>query len=462
MTSTVRPRIVVVGAGFAGLTVARKLADEPVDVLVIDRNNFHVFWPLLYQIGTAALEATEIAYPVRTAFRGKPNLRFQMGEVRELYPSRKVLVVDDRELHFDMLVLALGSSPFFFGIPGAEEHSFPLKTLDDGLELRNQILSRFELAVTEPDAGRRRELLTFVIVGAGATGVEFAGALAELIRSLLKKDYPELAKDAARVILLEALDRVLLEFPDKLGAYAHERLEKMGVEVCLGAKVTEVTATHVCLEDGTRIRTETVVWSAGVRGHPMAEEWGLPTTPKGTVRVEPTLRVEEWPNLYAIGDLAHMEQDGKPLPGIAPVANQQAEHAAANLLRQLRGEPLEPFVYRDPGRLAVIGRNKGVAEVRGRSFTGFPAWALWAGVHLFKVVGVRNKLQLTLNWLQDYFLAERAVRLVFPYHEVADVVEETPPRQTRPVREAPSQLRPKTRQRPRHAPSSRGRSRGEE
>jgi NADH:ubiquinone reductase (H+-translocating) len=461
MSSTVRPRVVVVGAGFAGLTVARELADAPVDVLLLDRNNFHVFWPLLYQIGTAALEATEIAYPVRSVFRKQPNVRFQMGEVRELYPARKVLVVEDRELHYDVLVLALGSAPFFMGIPGAEEHAYPLKTLDDGLELRNQILSRFELAVAEPEAVRRRELLTFVIVGAGATGVEFAGALAELIQSLLRKDYPELPRDAARVILLEALDKVLFEFPEELGAYARERLERMGVRVCLGAKVTEVEPTGVCLEDGTRIRTETVVWSAGVRGHPLAERWGLPTSPKGTVLVDPDLRVQNWPNLYAIGDLASFEQDGKPLPGIAPVANQQAEVAAANIVRQLRGEPLEHFVYEDPGRLAVIGRNKGVAEVRGRKFTGFPAWALWAGVHLFKVEGVRNKLQLTLNWLQDYLFAERAVRLVFPYHEVADVIEETPARTTRPVREAPELLRPGTTAKPRRAPSPRRRDRTE-
>jgi NADH:ubiquinone reductase (H+-translocating) len=442
MEPPVRPRVVIVGAGFGGLTAARELGGAPVDVVLIDRNNFHVFWPLLYQIGTAGLEATEIAYPVRTAFRKHRNVRFQMAEVRELYPARKVLVVDDREMHFDVLVLALGSSSFFFGIPGAAENAYPLKTLEDGLELRNQILSRFELAVVEGDPGRRRELLSFVIVGAGATGVEFAGALAELIKSLLRKDFRELARDAARVILLEALDRVLLEFPEELGAYAQEQLERMGVEVRLGAKVTEVTPTAVCLEDGTRIRTETVVWSAGVRGHPLAEEWGLPTTPKGTVPVEPTLQVQDWPNIYAVGDLASLEQDSKPLPMVAPVAMQQAKTAAANILRQLRGEPLEPFVYREPGRLAVVGRNKGVAEVRGRKFTGFPAWAVWAGVHFFKVVGVRNKLQLVLNWMQDYLFAERAVRLVFPYHEVADVIEETPPASKPAEPEAPSLLQP--------------------
>jgi NADH:ubiquinone reductase (H+-translocating) len=441
----VRPRVVVVGAGFGGLTAARALASAPVDVLLLDRNNFHVFWPLLYQIGTAALEATEIAYPVRTALRGHPSMRFRMLDARALYPARKVIVAGEQEIHYDLLLLALGSSPFFFGIPGAAEHAYPLKTLDDGMELRNQILSRFELAVAAVDEKHRRELLTFVIVGAGATGVEFAGALAELIRSLLRRDYPDLAENAASVILLEALDRVLVEFPPELGAYAHRRLERMGVEVRLGATVTEVTETGVCLKDGTRIRTETVVWSAGVRGHPLAERWGLPTTAKGTVRVDSTLQVEGWPSIYAIGDLAALEQDGEPLPMIAPVAQQQAETAARNVVRQLRGKPLERFTYQDPGRLAVIGRNKGVAQVWGRDFTGFPAWLLWAGVHLFKVEGIRNKLQLLLNWVQDYLFAERAVRLVFPYHEVADVVEETPAPPGLPEGRPPSLLRPRAR-----------------
>lgn len=418
-------RVVIVGAGFGGLWTARALADEDVDVLVLDRNNYHVFWPLLYQIGAAQVEATQIAYPVRSILRKHENLRFRMEEVRGLDPRRKVLLADRREIAYDVLVLALGSTPHYFGIPGAEEHAFALKTLDDGLELRNQILSRFELATKEPDPERRQRLLTFVIVGAGTTGVEFAGALMELVRSLLRRDYAELQGVSASVIVVEALDRVLSEFPPDLGAYARERLERMGVEIRLGAKVAAVEAGVVRLEDGTEIATDTVVWSAGVRGHPLAEACGLPTTEKGTVRVEPTLQVEGVPDVFAIGDLAHFEQDGAPLPMIAPVATQQAETAAANVLRRLRGEPLERFRYHDPGRLATIGRNKAVAQVRGRSFTGFPAWLLWAGVHLGKLIGFRNRLLVFVNWLQDYVFYERAVRLVMPFHEVEDVVEES-------------------------------------
>lgn len=417
------PRVVILGAGFGGLWAARALGGEPVDVLVLDRNNFHVFWPLLYQVGAAEIEATDVAYPVRTVLARHPNLRFQMADVRELDTERKVVRAAGREIPYDVLVLALGSAPHFLGIPGAREHSYPLKALDDGLELRNQVLSRFERAAVEADPERRRRMLTFVIVGGGTTGVEFAGALRELIRSLLRRDYRELESECTGVVLVEALPSLLTEFPAELGRYARDRLAGMGVELRLGAKVEEILPTGVRLEGGGTINTETVVWSAGVRGHPLAERWGLPTTPKGTVPVDATLRVEGHPEIFAVGDLAHLEQDGSPLPMIAPVATQQARTAAANVLRQLRGEPLEEFRYRDPGRLATIGRNKAVAQVRGRTFTGFPAWALWAGAHLGKLIGFRNRLLVLVNWLDDYLFQRRAIRLVMPFHEVADVVE---------------------------------------
>lgn len=424
MQQDANARVVIVGAGFGGLWLARELGGEPVEALVLDRNNFHVFWPLLYQVGAAEIDATEVAYPVRTVLSKHSNLRFQMAEVRGLDTERRVVRAAGREIPYDVLVLALGSAPHFLGIPGAREHSFPLKALDDGLELRNQVLSRFERAATEPDPERRRRMLSFVIVGGGTTGVEFAGALRELIRSLLRRDYRELESVCTGVILVEALDSLLAEFPPELGAYARDRLAGMGVDVRLGTKVEEILPAGVRLEGGGTLETDTVVWSAGVRGHPLAEAWGLPTTRKGTVRVEPTLQVQGHPEIFAVGDIAHLEQDGSPLPMIAPVATQQGRTAARNVLRKLRGEPLEEFRYRDPGRLATIGRNKAVAQIRGRSFTGFPAWALWAGAHLGKLIGFRNKLLVLVHWLDDYLFYQRAIRLVMPFHEVADVVEE--------------------------------------
>ena len=419
-----RQQVVIVGAGFGGLWTARALADGPADVLLLDRNNFHTFWPLLYQVGAAEIEATEIAYPVRSALRKHSNVRFQMAEAEELDTDQRILRTRAREIPYDILVLALGSTPHFFGVPGGDRHAFPLKTLDDGLELRNRILSRFELAAAEPNRQHRRRLLTFVIVGGGTTGVELAGALAELIRSLCRRDYTELRGEPASVIIVEALDTLLAEFPADLGSYARTRLTRMGVQVRLSTKVDEVTRDSVRLADGGVIETETVIWTAGVRGHPLAKAWGLPTSPKGTVVVEATLQARGVPHVYVVGDLAHLEQDGAPLPMIAPVAIQQAKIAARNIVRELRGGRLESFRYREPGRLAVIGRNKAVAQIKGRTLTGFLAWVLWAGTHIAKLIGFRNKLLVLINWLTDYLFYERAVRLVLPFHEVSDVTDD--------------------------------------
>lgn len=421
-----RPRIVIVGAGFGGLWAARALSGSPVDVLLLDRNNFHAFWPLLYQVGAAEIDAPEIAYPVRAIFRKHRNLRFVMAEVRGLDVENRRVFIDGGEVAYDRLVLAPGSSSHFFDIPGAREHSFPLKTLDDGLEIRNQILSRFELALRQSDDAPRRRMLTFVIVGGGPTGVEFAGAVMELIRTPLRKDFPELDFGEVSVLLLEALDTLLQGFEPRLGEYALERLRRMGVVVRTGTTVSELTPTFVTLEGGETIATETVVWTAGVQGNPAAREWGLPVTKKGTVEVEPSLRVRGYPEIFAAGDIVHFEQDGSPLPMVAPVATQQGELVAANILRDLRGEPLEPFRYRDPGMMATIGRNKAIAQIRGRSFTGYPAWLLWVVVHIAKLIGFRNKLFVLINWAADYFFFERFVRLILNYERVGDVVQDGP------------------------------------
>lgn len=407
-----RPRVVIVGAGFGGLWAAHTLARAPVDVLLIDRNNYHTFLPLLYQVAAAELEPEEIAYPVRGILRRLPDAEFAMAEVQEVDFDRRVVKANVSTVPYDFLILATGSVSHFFDVPGAAEHAFSLKTLKEGIALRNHILTCFECTVREPDVARRRALLTFVIVGGGPTGVEFAGALAELIHGPLVRDYPGLNFQEVRVVLLEAQASLLPGLPASLQAYAVRRLERMGVEVRLRLPVSAVTPQTVHLKDGRLIPTETVIWTAGVRGDPKAQAWGLPAIRNGRVPVAFTLQVPGHPEVYVVGDLAYVEEQGRPLPMVAPVALQQGQTAAHNIIRQISGQPPEPFRYRDRGTMVTIGRNAGVAHLFGRSLIGFPAWVVWLSVHLFNLIGFRNRLFVMLNWAWDYFLYERAVRLI--------------------------------------------------
>lgn len=409
-----RPRVAIVGAGFGGLWAARTLVRYPVEVLLIDRNNYHSFLPLLYQVAAAELEPEEIAYPVRSILWKLPNARFILADAKRVDVARRVVETDGRTISYDFLILATGSVSHFFGVPGAGQHAFPLKTLEEGVALRNHILCCFERAVHEPDPSRRRRALTFAIVGGGPTGVEFTGALAELIRGPLVKDYPTLDFREVRVALLEARESLLPELPERLRTYALARLGRMGVEVRLRAMVSQITGEAVHLTEGTVIRAETVVWTAGVRGDPLAQAWGLPIARAGRVAVLPTLQVPGHREVYIIGDLAHVEEGGHPLPMIAPVAIQQGVAAARNVARQIAGQDPLPFHYRDPGTMVTIGRNAGVVHLRGRAFVGFPAWVLWLSVHLFNLIGFRNRLFVLVNWAWDYLFYERAVRLILP------------------------------------------------
>ncbi len=409
-----RPRVVIIGAGFAGLWAARTLACSDLEVLLVDRNNYHTFQALLYQVAAAELEPEGIAYPVRSILRPWPNVRFLLGEVREVDLAARLVRTTTAEVTYDLLLLALGSQTNFFGLPGAAEHAFPLKTLEQAIALRNQILCTFEAAAHEPDPAERGRYLTFAIVGGGATGVEFAGALAELIRGPLAKDYPTLDLDRARVLLLEAGDRLLPGMPERLQEYARERLRRMGVEVHLRSPVRRVEEGAVHLESGLVLPTATTVWAAGVRGHAAAGRWGLPTVRGGRVPVERTLQLLGHPEVYIVGDLAYLEEEGRPLPMLAPVAIQQGVAAARNILRQAAGQEPRPFRYRDPGTMATIGRNAAVVDLPGRTFTGFPAWVLWLAVHLVRLIGFRNRLLVLVNWAWDYFFFERAVRLILP------------------------------------------------
>ncbi len=440
------------GAGFGGLWAARALARSSAEILVVDRNNYHTFLPLLYQVGAAELEPEAIVYPIRSILRKMRNADFHLGDVREIDFTARIVrtspvppfdrlmarqarhpersrgaapsQVEGRpqdgasaaSIPYDYLILALGSTAHFFGVPGAEEHAFRLKTLDDGIRLRNHILRCFERAACLPpgEVDRGEPWLTFAIVGGGPTGVEFAGALAELVRHPLRRDFPHLDWRAARVVLLEAADGLLPGWPDSLRRYAALRLEKIGVEVRLQATVQEVEPHVVRLKDGTGLPTETVVWTAGVQGDPQARAWGLATGKSGRVKVLPTLQVPDHPEVYVLGDLAYVEQDGQPLPMIAPAAIQQGWAAAENILRQMKGQAPRPFRFRDPGMMATVGRNAAVADLRGHTFTGFLAWLIWLAVHLFKLIGFRNRMMVMLAWAWDYFLFERVVRLILP------------------------------------------------
>ena len=407
------PRVVIVGAGFGGLWAARALARTHWKVVLIDRNNYHTFLPLLYQVAAAEVEPEEIVYPVRSILRPLRNVDFVLAEAATVDFTARVVETSLGAIPYDYLILALGSTTHFFGVPGAAEHAFTLKTLDDGIRLRNHILCCFERAAPLRLA-ERRQRLTFTIVGGGPTGVEFAGALAELLRGPLRRDHAQLDFREARVVLLEARDTLLPGLPERLGHYALQRLRAMGVEVRVSAVVSQIEAESVRLKDVTVLPTETVVWTAGVRGEPAAGAWGLPTDPNGRVLVLPTLEVSGAPGVYVVGDVALLEDARHPLPMIAPVAIQQGAAAAENIRRREAGQDPLPFRYQDRGMMATIGRNAAVAYLAGRTFTGFPAWLVWLGVHLYNLIGFRNRLFVLINWAWDYFLYERTVRLILP------------------------------------------------
>jgi len=414
MTTEGRPRVVIVGAGFGGLWAARALARAPVEVLLLDRNNYHTFLPLLYQVAAAELEPEDIVQPVRSILRNVPNAAFGLTDVQGIDFAARQVQTAQRAIPYDFLILAAGSTSHYFGVPGAAEHAFPLRTLEQGIALRNQILCCFERAMHETDTQRRQRLLTFVIVGGGPTGVEFAGSLIELVRGPMARDYPALDFREVRVVLLEAASQLLSALPERLSAYAMTRLRAMGVQVNLGAKVSGVTAEAVQLGDDAVIPTMTVVWTAGMRGATLAGPWELPTARNGQALTLPPLQTPDHPEVYIVGDLAYVEQDGRVLPMVAPVAIQQGEWAARNIARQVAGQSPLPFRYRDRGTMVTIGRNSAVTCLAGRAFTGFPAWVLWLGVHIANLIGFRNRLLVLINWAWDYLFYEHAVRLILP------------------------------------------------
>ena len=407
------PKVIVVGAGFGGLRVARGLAGVEADVLVIDRHNYHCFQPLLYQVATAGLEPEEIAYPVRRILRDIPNVRFRMTTVTGLDLEHRQLLTDVGAVPYDYLVLATGSVTNYFGHDELKERALSLKDLNGAVSLRNHLLDCFEQAIGEKDLQRRAALLTFVVVGGGPTGVEFAGALAELIRLVLAHDYAGLDVKDARVVLAEAGPNLLAPVAGDLQKAALRALHQKGVEIRLASPVESFDGKTVVLSNGEALATETFVWTAGVRPSGLAAEMGLPLVRGGRVNVSPTLQVEGMDNVYAIGDLAGLEgADGRVLPMLAPVAVQQGELVAQNVQRQIEGRPLLRFTYHDKGTMATIGRNAAVCQIGNLHLTGFPAWVAWLVVHLLQLISFRNRMLVLINWIWDYLFFDRAVRLI--------------------------------------------------
>lgn len=427
--SSALPHVVVVGAGFGGLRAARRLANLPVRVTVIDRNNYHLFQPLLYQVASAGLSAADIAFPVRSVLRRQRNARFLLAEVQQVDLANRRLLTSAGEVSYDFLILAVGGQTHYFGQERLARHAFGLKTLADADGIRNHVLSLFERASRESDPRRRAAMLTFVVAGGGPSGVETAGALAELIRLGLSRDFPNMDVSGARVALLEAADCLLPAMPPDLQAAAEKALQSKGVEIWLGARVESYDGQTIKLANGETLPARTLIWAAGIRAVDLAQNLPVEHAAAGRVRVQPTLQLPGFPEVFLIGDAAYLEDEsGKPLPMVAPVAMQQADAAVENLRRLLSGEPLRSFRYRDPGMMATIGRNQAVARLGRLRLRGFLAWLMWVAVHVFQLIGIRNRLVVMINWVWDYFLYERALRLIqSPPETGRGIQQEAPP-----------------------------------
>jgi NADH dehydrogenase len=407
-------RIVVVGAGFGGLAVARALKGEPVDVVVVDANNFHTFQPLLYQVASAGLDADDIAYPARGIFRRQRNVDVRMARVASVDLERRVVHLSrGAPLEYDHLVLAAGAVTATYGVEGVEEHAFGLKSLDDAIALRSHIIERFEEAAVRPEIVEDGAL-TVVVCGGGATGVELSGSLAELFQKVFARDFRDLDIRQAQVVLVEAADRLLGSFTPKSSDRAYRTLVARGVRVILGVGVEKVDATSVHLADGRSILAHTLVWAAGVEASPLAGSLGVETTRGGRLVVEADLSLAGHPEVFAVGDIAASPgPDGRPLPQVAQVAIQGGRHVARQILRRRTGQQTEPFRYKDKGSMATIGRHDAVTELpNGWRFWGPVGWLAWLGLHLVYLMGFRNRANVLVNWAWNYLTYDRASRIL--------------------------------------------------
>lgn len=407
------PQIVVVGAGFAGINAVRALGkNSSFEITLIDRRNYHLFQPLLYQVATAGLSPAEIATPIRSIFSDYPGVHVILENVRSVDPKRNRIQTGAGEIEYDFLILACGAKHSYFANPEWESVSPGLKTLEQATEIRRRILLAYELAEKETDIEKQKALLTFVIVGGGPTGVEMAGAIGEISRHTLERDFRNIHPERTRVVLVEAGPRILSGFPEKLSDRAQRDLEKMGVQVWVHTRVTGVDEDGVVF--GTeKINAKTVIWAAGVQPSSLGGKLGVPLDRVGRVIVEQDLSLKDYPNVFVLGDQAHFSTaDGLGLPGLAPVAMQQGRHAALNIRRSLAGQARLPFRYHDKGTMATIGRKRAVAKVGRLEFGGFFAWAAWLFIHIYYLIGFKNRLFVFMQWFWAYMTFRRGARLI--------------------------------------------------
>ena len=416
------PRVVILGAGFGGLAAARALARTPAEVTVVDRRNYHLFQPLLYQVATAALSPADIAWPIRSILSRQKNARVQLGRVVGIDRDHREVVLEDRRIGFDHLVIATGARHSYFGMDEWEEAAPGLKKIADATHIRERVLLAFERAEVTEDPVERQRLLTFVVVGGGPTGVEMAGAVAELANHALAADFRAIDPMDTRVVLVEGGGRVLAQFPPELSAKAHAQLERLRVEVRLGMPVQHCGPEGVTVGE-EKIAARTVIWAAGVIASPAAKWLGAKHDRAGRVQVTPELRVPDWPDVYAIGDTVSLQgADGRPVPGIAPAAKQMGAYVGRMIDAKIRGRAHPaPFRYRHQGSLATIGRKAAVADLGWIKLSGFPAWVLWAVAHVWFLIGWRNRMVVALNWMWNYVTFERGARLIAGSPEEAKV-----------------------------------------
>lgn len=411
-----KPHIIIVGAGFGGIKAAKLLAGKDVNVTIVDKNNYHLFQPLLYQVSTSILSEDEISYPIRAFFHKDKNINFYMSEVMGFDTENKIIHCKHGSLHYDYLILATGAVNNYFGMKSVEEHAYPMKTLEESTKLRNHLIRTFERASRVDDnEEERKAFMSIVVVGGGPTGVEEAGAISELVYKCFKNDYHNLNMNEVDIKLIEATDRLLPMMPDSLRANTVEVLRDKKVDVRLNTQVKDYDGEYITLQCGDkveRIRTRTVIWAAGVKAHPIASKLGVETDRAGRVFVENTTEVKGLKDVFAVGDCAHFVFNGRPLPTIAPAAYEAAEAAVKNIMHDIKGEPMEPFIYKDLGSMATIGAGDAVMFKGVMKSKGFFAWLSWMVVHVARLAGPLTNVTVVYKWVMNYFFGTRMARIV--------------------------------------------------